>query len=50
MEWVAAQARLREPPYEPLHQALARLPRERWPDHADLTAAARGLSVAGTVT
>src|SRR4051794_25018537 len=45
MEWVAAQAGLRGPPYEPLHQALALLPRERWPDHADLTAAARGLSV-----
>ncbi|HZZ94762.1 MAG TPA: DUF3025 domain-containing protein [Usitatibacter sp.] len=45
MEWSAAQARLREPPFDTLHAALGRLPAERWPDHADLTAAARGITV-----
>jgi hypothetical protein len=42
MDWAAAQARLREPPFDTLHAAMARLPRDRWPTHAELTAAAAG--------
>jgi len=34
------------PIYAPLAPAIARLPRDRWPSHADLTAAAEGLSTA----
>ena len=46
MDWTTARARLHAPIFSPLARALARLPVERWPDHADLTAAAAGLSTA----
>jgi len=46
MDWVAAHERLRAPMYAPLAPILARLPRDRWPSHADLTAAASGWSTA----
>jgi hypothetical protein len=44
VDWAAAQARLREPPFGTLHDAMARLPRDRWPTHGELTAAASGLT------
>ena len=44
MDWDAAQRRLRFPIFAPLQGALARLPKSRWPDHADLTAAAGGIT------
>ena len=44
MDWETAQRRLRFPIYAPLHAALARLPATRWPDQADLTAAAGGIT------
>lgn len=43
MDWASARERLRAPIYAPLHPALAKLPAERWPTHAELTAAAEGL-------
>lgn len=42
MDWAAARERLRAPLFAPLHAAIARLPRERWPAHDDLTRAAAG--------
>ena len=44
MDWETAQRRLRFAIYAPLHAALARLPATRWPDQADLTAAAGGIT------
>ena len=46
MEWADASARLRGPVFDPLRDALARLPAAHWPTHEDLTAAAAGLRVA----
>ena len=43
MDWREAAGRLGAAIYEPLRPAIARLPRERWPDHADLTALATGI-------
>lgn len=43
MDWVAAAVRLGNAIYAPLRPALARLPADRWPDHADLTSIARGV-------
>lgn len=44
MDWREARERLGAAIYAPLEGALARLPTERWPDHADLTALARGIT------
>ena len=46
MDWTAARARLREPIFAPLAPALARLPSDRWPTHAELTALAEGIATA----
>jgi hypothetical protein len=46
VDWTSAQRRLRFPIFAPLQAALARLPTARWPDHADLTAAAGGITTA----
>ena len=43
MEWTAARERLHAPIFAPLRRAIDSLPRERWPTHADLTDAARGI-------
>ena len=40
MEWPEARERLRAPVFAPFHAAIARLPADRWPDPADLTAIA----------
>ena len=40
MDWISARERLTAPMYAPLAPAIERLPRDRWPLHADLTAAA----------
>src|SRR5258706_122651 len=42
MAWSAARERLHAPMFAPLRPAIERLPRDRWPPHADLTAAAQG--------
>jgi len=42
MDWAGAGERLHAPMFAPLHPAIDRLPRDRWPTHADLTAAAQG--------
>jgi len=44
MDWVAARGRLTAPMYAPLAPAISKLPRDRWPSHADLTAAAAGIA------
>ena len=44
MEWSAARKRLSAPIYAPLAPALEQLPRDRWPTHADLAAAAANIS------
>jgi hypothetical protein len=46
VRWSEAQERLRRPVYAPLAPAIARLPATRWPDHADLDAAAAGIVTA----
>jgi hypothetical protein len=46
MDWTAARARLAEPIFAPLAPALARLPADRWPALADLTALAEGVKTA----
>jgi hypothetical protein len=46
VDWVSAQQRLRSPIFAPLAIAMARLPAQRWPDHADLNAAAAGIVTA----
>ena len=43
MDWVEAAGRLDAAIYAPLHPAIARLPRDRWPDHSDLTALAANI-------
>ena len=47
MDWPQAQERLAAPMFEPLRPGLARLPRDRWPTHAELCEAARGIATAG---
>ena len=42
MDWTAGRERLNAPMFAPLRPAIERLPRDGWPTHADLTAAARG--------
>ena len=44
MNWIDARERLCAPMYAPLAPAIEKLPRDRWPSHADLTAAAAGVS------
>jgi len=46
MDWSEAQQRLAEPMFAPLRAAFARLPRDRWPTHEELSAAAEGLETA----
>lgn len=46
VDWAAAGERLRTPIFAPLASAIGRLPRERWPDRAALTAAAEGVRTA----
>jgi hypothetical protein len=46
MDWSEARARLAAPMFAPLHAVLARLPRDRWPTHEDLSEAARGIETA----
>jgi len=46
VDWPAAQGRLREPPFDTLAAAIARLPAERWPGHEDLDRAAGGITLA----
>jgi hypothetical protein len=46
MDWTAARARLATPIFAPLAPALARLPADRWPTNAELTAAAEGVKTA----
>ncbi len=46
MEWTEAAQRLRSPIFAPLHAAIARLPADRWPTHADLCEAAAGVETA----
>lgn len=43
MDWLAAGDRLRAAIYAPLHPAIAKLPADRWPDSADLSALAEGI-------
>lgn len=43
MDWSEAQERLAAPMFAPLRAGLARLPRERWPTHEELSAAAQGI-------
>ena len=44
MNWTDARERLTAPMFAPLRPAIDRLPRDRWPTHADLTAAAEGVA------
>lgn len=46
MDWAEAGGPLRAPPFAPLQPWLARLPSQRWPDHADLNALAAGMRTA----
>lgn len=46
MDWNAARERLAAPIFAPLAPALARLPADRWPTHAELTALAEGVKTA----
>lgn len=46
MQWPEAQERLRAAPFAPFASAVARLPKDRWPGHADLDAAAAGIETA----
>jgi len=46
MDWTAARERLASPIFAPLAPAIARLPSERWPTLAELTALAEGLKTA----
>ena len=46
MDWTEAQERLAAPMFAPLQAGLARLPRERWPTHDELSAAAHGIETA----
>ena len=44
--WSDAQKWLRTPAFAPFQAAIARLPHDRWPDHADLNAVAEGIVTA----
>ena len=44
MEWTAARDALRNPAFAPLAPLLDRLPADRWPVHAELTALATGIT------
>lgn len=44
MDWTAARERLRAPIFAPLRAAIARMPADRWPTHAQLSAAAEGIT------
>jgi hypothetical protein len=44
MDWTAARERLAAPIFAPLALALAKLPADRWPTHAELTALAQGVT------
>ncbi len=44
MDWTAARERLAAPIFAPLAPALARLPADRWPTNAELTALAEGVA------
>ena len=46
MDWTAARERLAAPIFAPLAPALARLPADRWPTHAELNALAEGVKTA----
>ena len=46
MDWTAARERLAAPIFAPLASALARLPADRWPTHAELNAIADGVKSA----
>ena len=46
MDWTAARDRLASPLFAPLAPALARLPADRWPTLAELTALAEGMKTA----
>jgi hypothetical protein len=46
MDWTTARALLAGPIFAPLAPALARLPADRWPTHAELTEAAAGVKTA----
>ena len=46
MDWTAARERLAGPIFAPLAPALARLPADRWPTHAELNALAEGIKTA----
>ncbi|HEX4782257.1 MAG TPA: DUF3025 domain-containing protein [Usitatibacter sp.] len=46
MDWIAARERLRAPIFAPLYPFLARLPVDRWPTQAELTALAEGVRTA----
>lgn len=46
MDWPQARERLRTPVFAPFAAAIARLPAEHWPTHADLTTAAEGIATA----
>jgi hypothetical protein len=43
MDWSAARERLAAPIFAPLAPVLGRLPADRWPTHAELTALAEGV-------
>lgn len=43
MDWSSARERLAAPVFAPLAPALAKLPADRWPTHAELTALAEGV-------
>lgn len=45
-QWPEAAERLRSPAFAPFHSTLTRLPKDRWPDHADLNAAAADIATA----
>ena len=46
MEWLEGRARLGGVLYQPLHDCIARLPADRWPELADLNALAEGIVTA----
>ena len=46
LEWNVGRERLKAPIFAPLAPAIAKLPPEHWPTHADLTAAAAGITTA----
>ena len=46
MDWTAARERLAGPIFAPLAPALAKLPRDRWPTHEELTTLAAGVATA----